>query len=338
MITFIDESGSFAEAARRGAWNVVAAYVIPERSQTAAKSVLATLKNSVGYSKTKEIKLNDLTELQYQAFLRELQKLPGCMFGAATDAGLNQAALVIEHRDNQAVNIRNNVPRMLYESGKRSVEQLASDLASLSPQLYVQLQCQVRLVDDVLRRGMLYFVQRDPVTLGRFKWRIDQKTSPKATFEKTFRSITPGFLQSMSAREPAISLEEEDYSYFAPYMYGPSEIPEFYSEHYGKPKGDVINIGKIMRENLEFPDSQDNAGVQIADLLASGLRRCLRNEFNNSEAVMADLAQLMIDNIRGKYPIQLLGFDPQEQPVERHVATCMRLMDKFSRHLLTEQP
>jgi len=225
-----------------------------------------------------------------------------------------------------------------YESGKRSVEQLASDLASLSPQLHVQLQCQVRLVDDVLRRGMLYFVQRDPVTLGQFKWRIDQKTSPKATFEKTFKLITPGFLQSMAAREPAISLQEEDYSYFAPYLYGASEVPEFYSEHYGKPKGDVINIGKIMRENLEFPDSQEDAGVQIADLLASGLRRCLRREFNNSEAVMADLAQLMIGNIRGKYPIQLLGFDPQEQPVERHVATCIKVMDKFSRHMLTEQP
>src|SRR2546426_1162962 len=114
----------------------------------------------------------------------------------------------------QAEKIRENISRMLYEGGKRGVAALADEIDSLPAQLYVQLVCQVVLLSDVLRRAILYYVQRDPVTLRRFVWRVDQKNTERTTFERAFVKVAPGLLQSESFRDPAIYLIDADYSHF----------------------------------------------------------------------------------------------------------------------------
>lgn len=79
---------------------------------------------------------------------------------------------------------------------------LADEIQGLSPQLYVQLVCQVRLIDDVLRRAINYYAQRMPQTLRHFRWRIDQKNVEKPTFEQAFARIAPALLQTRSIRDP----------------------------------------------------------------------------------------------------------------------------------------
>jgi len=56
---------------------------------------------------------------------------------------------------------------------------LAAQLNKLSPQLYVQLICQIDLMYDVVSRSITYFAQQSPSTLREFRWRVDQKNSTR---------------------------------------------------------------------------------------------------------------------------------------------------------------
>lgn len=337
MIIFIDESGTFAISKKPESWNSIAAYVLPERIQTKVRAELARLKKGCGVSVAKEIKLNEIPEKNYEIFLYRLGMLSGCLFAIAIDSGQNPIDAILAHQADQVAMAREKTRIMIYESGKRSVEKLANDIESLSPQLYVQMRCQVTLINDILHRGLIYYVQSDPVTLGRFKWRIDQKTGPKARFERTFKTITPILLQSMSLREPLIFLEDGDYSYFKPFEYADGQEPAYLRDYYGIDMKGGINIGKIVHDNVAFPDSKHDVGVQIADLLASGIRRCLRGKFTNNERIAALLGILMIQNAHDIPPLHLLGFNEHNTKPSKHVIRLVRIMQTNCRRMLVAQ-
>ena len=146
MYIFIDESGSFAKANKRGSWNVVAAYMTPETELMRMRYALSELKRVAGVDQEKEVKLRDLSEIHYATFLAYLSQLEGVLFVAATDAAKSGISDIVQHRNNQAASITKHVHLMQHESGKRAVLELSDKVQRLSPQLYIQLQCQVRLM------------------------------------------------------------------------------------------------------------------------------------------------------------------------------------------------
>jgi hypothetical protein len=128
-----------------------------------------------------------------------------------------------------------------------------------------------------------------------------------------------------------------DYSAFSRFDYTADERPTYLRDTYGIEIGEdapATDIGLIMRENHEFVDSAHNYGVQIADLLASGFRRCLRQEFSANETVAKLLGKLMVQNYGHRPPIQFLGFSRSESLVSDHVARFSRIMEKYSRPML----
>jgi len=207
---FIDESGSFVNAARKDSWNCVAAYVTPEIDRKYMRAALASLKRAAGVSATEEIKLRDLRERDYLDFLIRLGKLHGVLFTVATDAGLNKLADIVKHQEEQSANITEHKDKMHYESARQGLQPLSDQVRELAPQLYVQLHCQVNLISSIVLNGILYFVQRFPRTLGRFRWRIDQKNSTRTEYEKAFVALTPPLLQTISLTEPLPMLEDAD--------------------------------------------------------------------------------------------------------------------------------
>ena len=128
---------------------------------------------------------------------------------------------------------------------------------------------------SVIRLGVLYFVQRIPHELNSFRWRIDQKNARRTEYEKAFETIAPGLLQSISLEEPMMMLNGADYSAFKRFEYAKGEAPDHLMTTYGIDidVSDSTNIGKLVHEDLKFVDSEKEAGVQVADLLASGMRR-----------------------------------------------------------------
>lgn len=334
---YIDESGSFSDAPSHGAWNCIVAYMSPEIDRKKRIECLAQLKMSAGIPAKKEAKLKCYTELQIFSFLENLGQLKGVMYVVATDAGMNHAEYLLEHQKIQVEKMREHLDKMIYEEGRYAVRLISNNIACLSPQLYVQLQCQFSLIDSVIRDGVLYFVQRTPKSLGRFRWRIDQKNTTKINYESAFEDITPGVLQSSSIKEPMAMLKSEDYSAFNRFDYLPEDKPTYLKDIYGLEVNEdetATDVGKLMREDLMFVDSKKSLGVQVSDLLASSVRRCLRQEFSNNEKVAWLLGKIMVQRHQKKPPIQFLGFSPSDQLVSDDVAKLLRIMDDACRAML----
>ncbi len=206
----------------------------------------------------------------------------------------------------------------------------------IAPQLYVQLHCQVNLISWIILNGILYFVQRFPRALGKFRWRIDQKNSTRTEYEEAFVKLTPPFLQTISLNEPMLMLEGADYSAFRRFDYPEGKSPTYLKTHYGIDiRGDSsLNIGQLIREDLKFEDSHENQGIQVADLLAAGVRRCLRAQFNDNQYAARLLGSLMLRGKTNRPPVWLLGFSEEEETVCDEVANLVRTMARSSRAML----
>ena len=335
MNIYIDESGSFVSAPTKGSWNVVVAVATPESSRLAIASAMKTLKLGSSVPLRSEVKLNALDETRYLRFVNDLSKTHALLFATATDAGLNAPDLLARHQSVQVAKIRENIPRMRYESGRQSVILLADQLENISLQLYAQLVCQIDLLHDVSSRSINYFAQRIPGTLAEFRWRIDQKNTSKTIYENAFEKIAPALLQTRSFREPGFRVEGFNYRHLAQYEFPNGDVPDYLEAEYGLRAEHALNIGKLIRGNLRFEDSRSSLGIQVADLLASGLRRCLRGGFKANDAIAQALGRLTLQNERGKFPVHLVGFSEHKEGIADHTASCVvKAISKHSRVML----
>jgi len=223
-----------------------------------------------------------------------LADLNTVVFSTATDAGLNTTDIVLEHQQNQVEEILRHIDKMKYESGRQGVLLVASQLGKLSPQLYVQLLCQINLMFDVVSRVITYYVQRDPGTLAEIRWRIDQKNISRTDFEDAFEKLSPAILQTMSMSKPLLMGNGFDYSSMSQYEFENGKMPDYLKEVYGIEVGAGINIQKLIRGNIKFMDSQDAPGIQAVDLVVSGIRRCLRRQFSDNDKAASTLGRLML--------------------------------------------
>ena len=91
-----------------------------------------------------------------------------------------------------------------------------------------------------------------------------------------------------------------------------------------------------IRGNLKFEDSKRSYGIQMADLLASGLRRCLRGKFQDNDAVAMALGRLMLQNKQGKYPIHVSSFAEQEDQVDPVASKAVKAMQRYCRPMFRD--
>ena len=328
MNIYIDESGSFVNAPTVGAWNAVAAIAVPEVADEKIGQLIAQLRISNGYEVGREIKLNDLTEDTYIQFIGNLAGLNTVVFSTATDAGLNTTDRVLEHQQRQVEEILRHIDKMKYESGRQGVMLVASQLEKLSPQLYVQLLCQINLMFDVVSRVIMYYVQHNPGTLVEFRWRIDQKNISRTDFEDAFEKLSPPLLQTRSMSEPLLMFKGFDYSSLSQYEFENGKAPDYLKEVYGIEVGTGLNIQKLIRGNIKFMDSQDSPGIQTVDLVVSGIRRCLRRQFLDNDKAASMLGRLMLQAKYNAPPLNLISFAANDWPVTREVARLVRVMSK----------
>ena len=323
---YLDESGSFVFHPKQGSWSVVVAICCPESSRRAIQNVVGQLRRRHG-NRAAEVKLPKIGECEYLRFLEELASHELIMFATATDSALNSPARVQAHQLAAVQDIRSNILRMKFDGGRLGMTLLADQLESLSPQLYVQLVMQVNLVYDVIARSINYYVQRSPVTLREFRWRVDQKNTIKPVFEQTFEKIALPLLQARSIREPMMRVREFDYWHLAAYEFAPGEEPDYLQTEHGLPPMDGLNVQKLFRGNLKFVNSTASDGVQVADLLASGLRRALKGNFDEPITVAKAIGRLCVQNLRGRPAINLLSFG-EEQPLPALTSVIVNELDR----------
>lgn len=330
MHIFVDESGSFTQASELNAWCIVAAYVAPEYQRS---HIDALMKKVRALNNGVETKLKNLTEDQYIWFLSELRKLQGVAFAVAVDVGLHRRERIEYHRDMQAAKVIEHRNTMLYETGRQSVTNLSQQIKSLPSQLYTQLVCQVFLFHRIITQGTLYFAQRHPPSLGNFRWRLDQKARVQTAYEEAFRTVLPMFLQTESLRDPILMLKGADYRHFQRFDYPPGQAPTYLKDLHGIDCGEGSNIGKIIHEDFRLVDSASTPGVQVADLIASGIRRLFRGGFQAGEKVASHLGANFIEPLRGSNTVRLVSLDQQAR-VDTSVAHFIHQMDGAARPIL----
>jgi hypothetical protein len=338
MEILIDEAGSFAiENAAEYSWCVVAAYACPETEKRKYKKALRNLKLREEKNQANEIKLYQVSETNYLKFLDELRELDGVLLGVATDSHFNTDGLVRAHQKTQAWEMLRNIDEMKYESGKESVRYLTRQLEELPAQLYVQLACQIQLIHSFVNRGISYFVQRKPNTLRCFRWRIDQKEpQKKIDFEDAFEKFCPILLQTFSLEDPGPALSWCDYRPMSEFMLRKGEIPDYLVEKFPHLKDkEGFDIQKILRKDMKFIDSESHDGIQIADLLASGIRKLLRKGFDDNLLVAECLGGLMVQEVKNKPPIKLVTFG-QEEKVDGELTDIVRTLTRFCRPMITK--
>ncbi len=333
MNIYIDESGAFAYAGKMSAWNAVAALVVPESGRKKLDYLVRLLRMQCAGPSAKEVKLKDVPEHLYLQFLEDLEKLNAVAFCTATDTGLVPKECVIEHQQFQADSVLKHVNKMQFKEGRVGLELLALQLKKLSPQLYVQLICQIDLMFDVVNRSITYFAQRNPSTLREFRWRIDQKNISRTDFEDAFEKISPALLQSRSIDEPLKKIRGFDYSFMSQYELPDGKPWEYLKEDYGIELNHGFDIQKLIRGNIRFMDSKESIGIQAVDLLVSGIRRCLRFGFSNNEAIAIKLGRLMLQAVHNGPSLNLVTF-ADEAPLKIETANVVRLMSKNSRRMI----
>lgn len=332
MFIYIDESGTFVTSAVPNSWNVVAALVVPEATRKPISELLRHLKNSSGRSSTDEVKLKDISEARIRSFINDLSQLNANLHASCIDSGAHDAEVAPTHKRIQVEKIRENIPKMVYPEGRAMIEDLANRVERLSNQLYTQMVVQIALLDQVYRSSTLYYAQRVPATLSTFRWRIDEKNSSRPVFEETMRHMAPPLLQTKSLREPVIFIEESDYSHFErSFRFAPGEGPT----HLGLPKDAVdsgSNLGKILRD-FEFVRSQDVDGVQVADLLATTLRRVLRDEFSDNLAMAKALGHLTVQRGKQNPSIHLISMS-EDQIAHGHTIEVVQAIQSSAKSML----
>lgn len=333
MFIFLDESGTFLHSPERDSWCVVAAYVIPEHLRRKVDALMLRVRR-LGNNGA-ETKLKHLSDERYVWFLSELKKLGGVAFAVAVDVGLHSPLEIERHRNGQADKIIEHREKMIHETARQGLTDLSNQIRSLPVQLYTQLSCQLLLFHKIITVATLYFVQRHPPALGHFRWRLDQKANVPTAYEDAFRKVLPAILQTMSLEKPMIMLEGENYSHFERFNYPRGEEPRYLQDHYGIEArgGDVTNIGQIVREDFELVDSTGCAGVQVADLLSSGLRRLLRGGFSDSETVAQLFGSNMVQEVRNQVPVMLVSLD-KTADVSSCVAHLLRIVSASTRPML----
>lgn len=333
MISYIDEAGTFvSKGASENSWCTVACYSHPEFEKRKLTELLRKLKLDEGFSQDNEVKLKNISENGYINFLDRLSQLNGTLFCTATDSSFNSLDKINSHKNAYVESILRGQSEMKYDGGKEAMKILHKQLSGLPEQLYVQFHCQAVLLSSFIQRGIAFYVQRYPNSLKNFRWRYDAKELLKITdFEDSFQKFVPALLQAYSIDNPTAALDWCDYSPMNKFI---GTIPDYLAEKIPELEGqEAFDIQKIIRDDIQFIDSKSSSGVQIADLLASGLRRLLRLEFNNNQLVAESFGKLLLQEKDNKPPISLVAFDGESE-IDGDLAVIIKTLIRNCKRIL----
>lgn len=134
-------------------------------------------------------------------------------------------------------------------------------------------------------------MQRLPQELGDIGWVVDRKDRKITQMEETWSTLILLMSERYFGGEPLIRIAGEDYSHFDA-RYGfteatadPESVRHFQwlNSRHGRPPSAVgTDLRRLLTEQQIFEDSRLCLGLQLADMLASILRRALNDRLQLS--------------------------------------------------------
>ena len=199
-------------------------------------------------------------------------------------------SVVSDFKERQAANLVANLTADHHPSIVAQLQALAAAIRRMPNQLFLQAFLMIELVLKVLEDSTLYYVQRYLAELGSIAWIIDQKNRTITEMEDTWSTLVLPMSESHFARKPLLSLIEADYSHFdARYRIDAKDTEtmrhvQWMAEVYGIPERERppgLNATLLLSEQKQFADSTSSLGLQLADMLATILRRALNDRLQS---------------------------------------------------------
>jgi hypothetical protein len=332
MNIYIDESGWFSthsdSASIDKAWCTVGAVVVPHQSEKKVKSALIDLKKSLNLKPDEEIERRP--DPESACFVEFIDKLKGanCIVHAMTT---NRSVLNDEktrqHKRDQ-IKARERYVALTGDTFssedvllmRKELEEISSLIEQSSAQEYNQIILQSALISFMLDKTITHYGRTDPRELSRFTWIYDRKTDKKkkgiATFESLFSKMMPPSVQVNFISEPrGLPDIGNGYDYFFKNYGSKSKFSGMSSEElserkrlYGADYAAISNsmvpfdFQKLLNNNSGFYDSDKTPGLQVADLVVSGINRLLRGNVDNNAKVAETLGGLLINSPRLDLP------------------------------------
>jgi len=344
MRIFIDEAGSFVPpTSGHSSYSLVLALIIPSSCESQLFYEFLRLRDSWPKQQI-EIKGSSLDETQAAQMISLLASFDVVVEFVSLDMALYQKNNIDNFKSRQADAITAHVTREHYPDMVHHLVQLEQTVRNMPNQLFVQAEITIQLILKVLQIATLYYVQRQPTELGDISWVVDRKAHTLTEMEETWTTLILPMSESHSMKEPHIALKEADYSHFARYETDLA-VDEDMARHlkwlyevHGKKKeasltGRVINAGRLLSEQLQFLDSLDSLGLQLADMLASILRRGLNNRLQKPG--WKDFGKLVIHDPKPGWFVRLgPKLDEPEPTFSPRVVDVWKSLIRFSKSMV----
>jgi hypothetical protein len=288
----IDESGGFiAQGPGANRISAVGALVLPSRELDDIYSEYTALRTSFPQTGDGEVKGSGLSESDVAATISLLERFDVLFEAVVSDVASHRRRDIVGFQQQQVDVLRRSVGEEHHPELVEEVNQMATSLRKLSPQLFVQHQMTLALLDRVLRHAPLYLVQRKPEELGSFTWIVDAKGDQLTTYEKLWSQLILPSQQARTARDPHPIVEGADYSHFERFLLDETGIGDPPYEPLDKAGVRSIDGRKLLMD-LSFEDSRTELGLELVDVATNALARALNGHLKR--AGWTGLGRLMI--------------------------------------------
>ena len=342
---YIDEAGPFVPPnPPRTLISLVLALIIPTASEEDLFYEFLRLRDTWP-NQNIEIKGSRLSELQAAQVVNLALKYEVLVQYIALDANTHTAPLVDEFRNGQADAVTVKITREHKAGLVFDLYQLGEAVRRMPNQLFLQTFATWQLIFNTIREGTLYFVQRVPQELGDICWVIDRKDRTITEMEETWTALVLPLIEREFALNPVSRIVGEDYSYYeARYCISKKTASSETLKHlqwlrsvYGLSDSEgrlITDTKRLLTEQRKFEDSRNCLGLQLADMLATILRRA----FNDRLQLPAwkDFGGLLVRHHNPGAGLIQLG-PGIEAPVLGHPKRVCKILDSRAKDMLVER-
>jgi hypothetical protein len=336
MEVFIDEGGQFTSATD---WSVVCALALPDRELGRVRRKLAYLTRDWPKAPSGELKGGSLSADHLTALVESLFARDALLHSVAIDMSRENDENLKDHKNKQCEGLTAYLTSEHHVSLVAQVWALRRTLAAMPVQLYVQSVLMSELTAAVVERTAMYFAQRRPRELGRFRWIIDAKDPRRITTqEKWWRDMLAPLQESRSRVKPLMLVADPDFDY---QFFNKAYELEKLMWHPDKPRElkTGYDIKKCLSDHISFEDSRSDILLQAIDILANFLRRLLLGRIIDP-AIARTLGRLQILHRPSKnvyQTIQLLALTTDTRTESAQLGRMLRQMSLAGRSMIRQR-
>ncbi len=295
MRIYIDEAGSFVvpSSAKESSYSLVLAVAIPSRVETDLFKELLLLRGSWP-NQEGEVKGSKLSESQAAQVINLVSRYDVLVNFCSIDMAAHGDKFVADFKVRQAAAVIANLTPEHHPNLVSQLNGYADYIRGMANQLFVQAFVTINLILEAIQELTLYYVQRQPKELGDIAWTVDRKDRTITQMEDMWTALILPMSESHFVKKPLLSPIGANFSQFdARYGITPEKTDNemfrhlewLYKTHGLKPPSGgekSLHAKRLLTEQLEFLDSRDSPGLQLADMLAMILRRALINHLQLS--------------------------------------------------------